>query len=56
MSAYREQLDTGAWNQSKRRGFRRWAKRQMSKYRRRLGKKVHDDLPANHKMTAGYYW
>ena len=55
MSGYREKLGTGRWNGSTHKGFRRWAKRQMSKFRRRLGKKVHD-LPANHKLTNGYYW
>ena len=50
MSAYREALDSGTWAPGRR--FKKWAKRQMSKFRRRWPK--HDTPP--HRMTKGYYW
>ncbi len=54
MSSYRESLDSGFWNGAKRSGFRKWAKRQMSKLRRRW---TWDDVPPpTSKLTRGWFW
>ena len=51
MSAYREQLDKGICKRGSR--FTKWAKRQMSKIRRRWPK---DDVPPKtNRLTRGYY-
>lgn len=54
--SYREALGKSFWNTNKRRGWRRWAKRQMSKLRRRLAKKIEGDMPPQHKFYKGYEW
>ena len=51
MSAYCEKLDKGICKRSSK--FNKWAKRQMSKIRRRWAK---DDVPPpTRKLTHGYY-
>lgn len=52
MSSYREKLDKGICNNSKH-GFRKWAKRQMSKIRRRWRKD--EEPPKTNRLTQGYY-
>lgn len=51
MSSYREKLDKGICH--RRPKFTKWAKRQMSKFRRRWPK--HDTPPPTSKLTKGYY-
>ena len=51
--AYREKLGSGLWSGGRK--ARKWAKRSMSKFRRRLGKRM-VDLPPTSKLTKGYYW
>ncbi len=51
MGAYREKLDKGLCKRSSK--FTKWAKRQMSKIRRRWPKG--DVPPPTAKLTNGYY-
>ncbi len=50
MSSYKEAMSS---SHSKRRGWKKWAKRQMSKLRRRW--KKDDTPPKTTKLTDGYY-
>ena len=53
MSSYREKLDKGICGYRKHSGFRKWAKRQMSKIRRRWPKD--EEPPKTNRLTRGYY-